>query len=132
VFATQAARVLAGPAPAAAPARLFVAMVNLGSTNRESSVYVSQAAPAAPFSFSKIALPGYVNGKRLALAPVMPVAATPTTHPQIMYVLSGAKSSPQLWRVDGKTAKVVRNLPPPLFGGPPTLGAHAPETTHHS
>ena len=132
VFATDAAWVPAATAPAAAPARLFVAMVNLGDTNRKSGIYVSQAAPAAPLSFSEIVLPGYVNGKRLALAPVMPVAATPTTHPQIMYVLSGAKSSPQLWRVDATTAKVVRNLPPPLFGGTRNIGANARETNDQS
>ena len=30
---------------------------------------------------------------------------------------SAGKDSPRLWRIDGKTARVVRNLPPPLFGG---------------
>ena len=107
-------------------------MVNLGDTNRKSGIYVAQAAPGAPLSFSEIVLPGYVNGKRLALAPVMPVAATPTTHPQIMYVLSGAKSSPQLWRVDATTAKAVRNMPPPLFGGTRNIGANARETNDQS
>ena len=74
---------------------------------------------------------GLRERKASGTRPVMPVAATPTTHPQIMYVLSGA-NSPQLWRVDATMAKVVRNLPPPLFGGTRNIGANARETNDQS
>jgi hypothetical protein len=92
-----------------------VALVNLGDTNRESAVYVSQAGSAGPFT--KVTLAGYQNQTRLALAPVLPRIATPSTHPQVVYVLGGKAETPNLWRIDQTTARVVRDLPPPLFGG---------------
>ncbi len=123
VLATDAVWVPAATAPAAAPARLFVAMVNLGRTNAESAVYVSENGVAGNTPFEKISLPTYDDRQRIALAAAMPLAATPTTHLQIVYVLSSAgKNSPRLWRIDTKTARVVRNLPPPLFGGTRAVG----------
>ena len=122
-----------GDGAAAAPARLFVAMVNLGDTNVNRASTFRRPHRGRRFHSSEISPAGVAcNRKRLALAPVMPVAATPTTHPQIMYVLSGARSSPQLWRVDATTAKAVRNLPPPLFGGTRNIGANARETNDQS
>ena len=42
VFATDAVWVPAATLPVAAPARLFVGLVNLGDTNRENAVYVCE------------------------------------------------------------------------------------------
>jgi hypothetical protein len=130
VFATDAAWVPAATAPAAAPTRLFVSLVNLGDTNRESAVYASQAGASGPFI--KIPLAGYTQRKRLALGAVMPTAAAPTTHPQVVYVLSGQKNVSQLWRIDGTTARVVRGTPPQLFGGSRTVGGRVLETNDQS
>jgi hypothetical protein len=130
VFATDAVWVPSATAPVAAPARLIVSLVNVGDTDRESAVYVSQSGTAGPFS--KITLAGYTPRKRLALGAVMPIAGSPTTHPQIVYVLSGQKNISQLWRIDGTTAKVVRDTPPQLFGGTRTIGANTRETKDQS
>lgn len=131
VFATDAAWVPAATAPTAAPARLFVALVNLGNTTAESAIYVSESGVAGPFD--KITLPNYQRQNRIALAAAMPVTAAPTTHPQVVYVLSSAgKNTPRLWRIDGKNVHVVRNPPPPLFGGTRTVGANPSETNDQS
>jgi hypothetical protein len=116
VMATDAVWVPLATAPVAAPARLFVAVVNLGSTAVDSAVFVSEAGVGGPFE--KINLPNYAARQRIALAAAMPLSASPSTHAQVLYALSSAgKDSPRLWRIDTKTARVVRNLPPPLFGG---------------
>jgi len=131
IFTTDAVWVPAATAPSAAPARLFVALVNLGSTSTESAIYVSEAGVAGPFV--KVSLPNYQPANRIALAAVLPVAAAPSTHPQVVYVLSNAGlDSPRLWRIDTKTARVVRNLPPPLFGGTRTIGATPTPTGNQS
>lgn len=131
LFITDAVWVPAATAPAAAPARLFVAVVNLGSTDVDTAVYVSEAGVAGPFA--KISLPNRPPRGRLALAAAMPLAAAPTTHPQVVYALGCAgKNGPRLWRIDVKTARVVRNLPPPLFGGTRTMAGNARETGDQS
>jgi hypothetical protein len=114
VFATDAVWVPAATLPVAAPARLFVGLVNLGDTNRETAVYVCENLVTGPFD--KIALPGYAGRRRIALAAVMPRPARPDEHPRVTYVLSGKAMEPRLWRIDGTVARRVRDMPPTLFG----------------
>ena len=131
LFTTDAVWVPAATAPGAAPARLFIAVSNLGSTATESAVYVSEAGVAGPFQ--KLSLPNYQPRNRIALAAVLPVAAAPATHPQVVYVLSNAGTdNPRLWRIDTKTARVVINLPPPLFGGTRMIGTDSRQTGNQS
>jgi hypothetical protein len=131
IFTTDAVWVPAATAPSAAPARLFVALVNLGRTSTDSAIYVSEAGVAGPFA--KLNLPNYQPYNRIALAAALPTAAAPSTHPQVVYVLSSAgKGNPRLWRIDGKAVHVVRNLPPPLFGGTRTVGGKSTETNDQS
>lgn len=120
VLATDAVWVPLATAPAAAPSRLFVAAVNIGSTNVKSAVYVSEHGTAGPFE--RIDLPAYDAGNRIALTAVLPLAAAPANHPQIAYALAGAGlGKSRLWRIDAKTARAVANVPPTLFGGTRTV-----------
>ena len=128
LVATDAVWVPAATAPSAAPARLFVALVNLGKQAAQSGLYVSEAGLAGPFT--PVTLAGYANKNRIALAAVMPAAAAPGNHPQIVYVLSSADDEPRLWRVAGKNnVNRVAKVPPTLFGGDREVDGEQVHTT---
>jgi hypothetical protein len=95
-------------APASAdgtvPARLWVALVAPGDTTR-TALYVSTGGVAGPFS--RVALAGATATTRSRLG----LAAAPSDR-SVLYVLG---SGPNLWRVDGTTARAVGQVPVQLF-----------------
>lgn len=115
----------------AAPARLFVALVQLGKGDIQSGLYVSEAGTGGPFT--RIDLPDQATRRRIALAAAMP-AAVGGNHPQILYALSsGGPNNALLWRIDGAgPARKVAKVPPLLFAGERVVDGVRRETVDDS
>lgn len=91
------------PAKGAVPARLWVALVD-NTAFSDTGIWVSESGVDGPYE--EVELDGRVTAGRLGLS-------VHKNDPSILYVLG---QGPKLWRIDGKTARKVRDLPKHLFG----------------
>ena len=91
------------PAAGGVPKRLWVALIEPATTSN-TNIWFSDAGPDGPYT--EINLDGVNKYGRLGLA-------FDRRNPAVGYVLG---KGPKLWRIDGTTARVVRNIPNELFG----------------
>ena len=94
------------PAVGGTPSRLWVALVD-DTLFSDTNVWVSEGGVNGPYT--EIDLSGRDRDGRLGIS-------VHRKDPSILYVLG---KGPRLWRIDGKTARKVQNIPPMLFGSTP-------------
>ena len=91
------------PAKGAVPSRLWVALID-DTAFSDTGIWVSEGGVGGPYE--EVELEDRVRAGRLGLS-------VHKNDPSILYVLG---KGPHLWRIDGKTARKVRNIPKHLFG----------------
>lgn len=91
------------PAKGGVPSRLWVALID-DTAFSDTGIWVSESGVGG--SYEEVALEDRIRAGRLGLS-------VHKNDPSTLYVLG---QGPKLWRIDGKTARKVRNLPSHLFG----------------
>lgn len=94
------------PAVGGTPSRLWVALVD-DTLFTDTGIWLSESGVNGPYE--KVSLSGSDRDGRLGIS-------VHKKDPSILYVLG---QGPRLWRIDGKTARKVKDIPARLFGTSP-------------